>query len=265
LTTDAGVTVKFELPMGADVLRADIALPTEPLRLDALQPVFVAIAEAVIAKGVSTEAEAGRDVTCRAGCGACCRQLVPTTEPEARQLAALVQALPEARRSVVHERFAQALAKLEGSRVLELMRHPEHFTEAEFMGSELPRAYFELGVACPFLENENCSIHPQRPMACREYLVTSPPERCAQPWQEGISRVPLPGVVSTAVTKIGVRPPRRYARWVPLVLALEWAARSEPDELPPRPGPQWLQEFVQQLTGNAPATVPTDAAAPTAT
>jgi len=249
LATEASVTVKLELPMGGDVLRADIALPAEPLPIDALQPVFIAIAEAVIAKGVAAESAQGREVACRPGCGACCRQLVPTTEPEARQLAALVAALPEPRRRAVQDRFTQALARLEGSRVLELMRHPERFSEAEFLASDLPRAYFELGVDCPFLEAENCTIHPQRPIACREYLVTTPPERCSRPWQDGISRVPLPGHVSTAVTKIGVQPPRRFARWVPLVLALEWAAAND-DELPPRPGPQWLQDFVQQLTGS---------------
>lgn len=259
MAADESVTVKLELPLGAEVLRADIAMPAAPMPVDALQPVFVAIAEAVIAKGIAAEAAAGREVSCRAGCGACCRQLVPTTEPEARQLAALVGALPEPRRSAVRERFAQALQQLDGSRVLELMRHPERFSEAEFLASELPKAYFELGVTCPFLENESCSIHPERPIACREYLVTTPPERCSKPWQEGISRVPLPGHVSTAVTKIGVRPPRRFARWVPLVLALEWAARDTQDEMPPRPAPEWLQEFVQQLTGTPPPATATPA------
>jgi hypothetical protein len=33
--------------------------------------------------------------------------------------------------------------------------------------------YFLQGVACPFLEAESCGIHPDRPLACREYLVTS--------------------------------------------------------------------------------------------
>ncbi|HEY5241787.1 MAG TPA: YkgJ family cysteine cluster protein [Polyangiaceae bacterium] len=30
-------------------------------------------------------------------------------------------------------------------------------------------------VSCPFLEEESCSIHPDRPPICREYLVTSSP------------------------------------------------------------------------------------------
>jgi Fe-S-cluster containining protein len=34
---------------------------------------------------------------------------------------------------------------------------------------------------CPFLEDESCSIHPDRPLVCREYLVTSPAELCAGP------------------------------------------------------------------------------------
>ena len=39
----------------------------------------------------------------------------------------------------------------------------------------LGREYFQLGIPCPFLEEESCSIYHDRPITCREYLVTSPP------------------------------------------------------------------------------------------
>ena len=51
---------------------------------------------------------------------------------------------------------------------------------------------------CPFLEEESCSIHPDRPLVCREYLVTSPAELCAGPTQEGVTPVAVPKVSPAA-------------------------------------------------------------------
>jgi Fe-S-cluster containining protein len=100
-------------------------------------------------------------------------------------------------------------------------------------------------VACPFLEDESCSIHPDRPIACREYLVTSPAENCARPSAETVRMVPLAGTASNAIAHLGEEPPARV-RWVPLVLALEWA-EAHPDEGPARPAPEILQEFFARL------------------
>jgi hypothetical protein len=60
---------------------------------------------------------------------------------------------------------------------------------------ELGHLYFEPAIACPFLEDESCSIHPDRPLACREYLVSSPASACAHPSPESIERVDLPLLV----------------------------------------------------------------------
>ena len=256
----ATATVNLALSLGADTLCASITMPTAPLPLDALRPVFRSLAEAVIARAVDADAKAGHSVSCRPGCGACCHQLVPLTEAEARQIAALVDALPAPRRAEVLARFAAARAQLEGTQVLELMLHPERFSEADFLASGLPEAYFRLGIACPFLlADQNCSIHPERPMACREYLVSSPAANCAVPWDKPIRRVPLAAKVSTAVTLLGVAPGQRFARWVPLLLALDWTAEHAHDDLPPRPGPEWLGEFVGRMTGTTVAVTPPSA------
>ena len=50
----------------------------------------------------------GRAISCRAGCGACCRQLVAISVVEARGLADLVARLPPERQAVIRERFAGA-------------------------------------------------------------------------------------------------------------------------------------------------------------
>src|SRR5438046_421758 len=66
------------------------------------------------------QAEAqGRTISCKAGCGACCRQLVAVSVVEAKALADLVAALPADRQQVVRARFADALRRLEEARLLD--------------------------------------------------------------------------------------------------------------------------------------------------
>ncbi len=79
-------------------------------------------------------------------------------------------------------------------------------------------AYFALGVPCPFLEDESCSIHPERPLVCREYLVTSPAELCAGPEQEGVTPVPVPKVSMAAR---GLQDEKDD--WFPLAMLMAWA------------------------------------------
>lgn len=248
---DDTLTARGVFKLGDVRVEAEITVPKRPVPLGDMIPVCRALAEAIVERSVARDAAEGLTVSCRKGCGACCRQLVPLTEPEARQIRDLVDAMPEPRRSEIRERFAQARRRLEESgEVGEKLLHPERFADDELRARDLGLAYFRLGIACPFLEDESCSIHPDRPIACREYLVTSPARFCADPSADTVRVVQLPAKVSTAVTLIGVAEDgsRRFTRWVPLSLALDWAD-SHPDDLPPRPGPEWLRELIARLTG----------------
>ena len=53
-----------------------------------------------------------RSSSSNATCGACCRQLVPISALEARELVRLVDRMPEPRRSVLRQRFNDALRRL---------------------------------------------------------------------------------------------------------------------------------------------------------
>jgi hypothetical protein len=108
--------------------------------------------------------------------------------------------------------------------------------------------YFALGIACPFLENESCSIYEDRPLICREYLVTSDPEHCSRPTAQTVKCVKMPRKASAALAAVedAVDPPG--PPWVPLVLALEWA-KSNPPASRPQPGPALLRLLLEKLTG----------------
>ncbi len=177
--------------------------------------------ERLVAMGVRAAQQEGRAVSCRAGCGACCRQPVPVSAPEAFLLwEMLAGVLPEKRQAYL-ERFeaAQDALRAEG--------FADRTLEGEAAaGKELVRMavdYFKLQIPCPFLEEESCSIHPFRPLICREHLVTSPADLCRHLIHPEI-RMIRPSVSLTQVLV------QMYSTWegepatlLPLPLALDFA------------------------------------------
>lgn len=186
-----------------------------------------------LVNAVVEAAEMGKAISCRKGCGACCRQLVPVSRTEGERLLQVVQEMPAERREVVKARFAAAEIAIEAGGLKERRGRSDR---------ELSTAYFALGVPCPFLEDESCSIHPERPLVCREYLVTSLAELCAGPEQEGVAPVAVPKVSMAAR---GLQDEKDD--WFPLALLMAWA-RTRPRKVERRTGPQWVQRFLKRMS-----------------
>ncbi len=256
-------TVDVELKIGNRRLATKVSVPAGPTRLVDLLPIVQRVADTIVDSAVEDVNQEGRCVSCKKGCGVCCRQLVPISEVEARNIRDLVDGFPEPRRSQVLARFAEARQRLVEAGLLDRLLNRENWNEDEFI--DIGTSYFYQGIACPFLEEESCSIHRDRPVTCREYLVTSPAENCATPRKDNIDKVALPAQVWTALARFDqTDPDAKYCRWVPLVLAPEWAD-SHPDESPPRPGPELLREFFERLTRQSPQpSSPATAGAPPA-
>lgn len=240
------VEVKFRLAAPDRSIEASVRLPREPVRPRDLLPVILGVAGAVTGMSESRVVEDGEVISCRAGCGACCRQLVPVSEPEALHLASLVEAMPEPRRSQIVERFHDARRR--SAEVLDTV----HSASGEAVCVEMTKAgepYFRLGIPCPFLEQESCGIHPQRPSICREYLVTSPPEHCASLDADRIKRVPVPVAVSSALMYFSDGRGTEDARVRPLIEALDWAAELSGQPEPRLPAPEMFRNFLRQFAG----------------
>ena len=184
--------------------------------------------ETVVATAVTDVQRSGQSISCRKGCGACCRQVVPISEAEAHHLDDVIERMSEPRRSDVRTRFVQARKRFESAGLLDRLRRPGDMDDEQRRSLALD--YFRQGVACPFLEDESCSIWPDRPLACREYLVTSPAENCSRPLEEPVVSVRMPGRVSVALGLLGTSIVERGVWWLPLILAPEWVA-SHPVDL----------------------------------
>jgi len=240
------INVNVELAGPEWRLQTTMSVPAEPIALKEMLPLFFSFADAVMSAAANGVEQSGEKISCKKGCGACCRQLVPISETEAHWIAELVDRLPIQKKIEIRDRFAEARRRLAESGLLDKLLHTESWGECE--GWSIAMSYFRLGIACPFLENEACSIHPDRPVKCREYLVTSPAEYCRAPTAETIRPVELPFQMWTMLARLENASPSKKIRWVPLILALEWAD-SHAQEPKPRPGHEVLREFFDCLTG----------------
>ncbi len=231
-------SVSITLPTGEAPLRVTVQVPAWPVAPQVMLPLFHQLANTVADLAEhKAEAQAQR-ISCRKGCAACCRQPVPLAEAEIHYLVNIVAQQPEPRRSELLRRFHTAASHFQETGWLEAYAR---CTDAQELKG-IVREYFNQRVACPFLEEESCSIHPQRPVACREYLVTSDPLHCAADTDAEVRRLPMATTMMDMLGKmVRFRQLPGGKSFLPMVFALAWAEQF-PEPAPEKTGVEWLAE-----------------------
>ncbi|WP_020696661.1 YkgJ family cysteine cluster protein [Reyranella massiliensis] len=233
MAAEAHSTATLRLTVGDLRVVHPVTVPSGSVRASAVVPALQELVNAVVGAAEAKLGESGTAISCRKGCGACCRQLVPVSRTEAERLLGVIEAMPAKRQQALKERFATAAAAIRAAGL---------DATAGRADRELSVGYFALGIPCPFLEEESCSIHPERPLVCREYLVTSPAELCAGPQQKGVTPVPVPKVSMAARSLQD-----DSENWFPLAMLMDWA-KTRPRNGVKRTGPEWVQRFLRRLS-----------------
>jgi Fe-S-cluster containining protein len=216
--------VRVELKVYGEPLAVEGDAPAGLARLDEVLPVFRKVDDAVIDRAVARVEAGGERVSCAKGCSACCRaQPVPVTPPEAYALQQLVESLPEVRQAEVRAAFADRVTRLRSAGLYDAFMHRDPGLSRQ-QARALADRYFRLGLVCPFLVDDACSIYEERPFVCRQYLVTSPAPLCSDPLHNPVKPVPMPMRFATATLTVSEQSFGRPQHTVPLVLALEYAA-----------------------------------------
>jgi Fe-S-cluster containining protein len=232
MAAEAHSTATLRLTVGDLRIVHPITVPSGPVAAADVVPALQGLVNAVVEAAEAGLMKSGEAISCRKGCGACCRQLVPVSRTEGERLLALVETMPAGRREALHSRFAAAEAIIADAGLAERGQRTDR---------ELSLAYFALRLPCPFLEEESCSIHPERPLVCREYLVTSPAELCAGPAQEGVTPVAAPKISMAAR---GLQDENED--WFPLAGLMAWG-KTRPKAGARRTGPEWIQRFLKRI------------------
>ena len=223
--------LQFEMNVGGRPVKAEIPLPNvdSPMRL--LLPAFRKFTDLVIGAEVANVLEGtDRTISCGPACGACCRQLVPISAIEARELKRMLGKLRGPRKAAIRNKMRVIRETLEQENLLEsltvALQNPTDQRALFKVGVD----YMKLGLPCPFLENESCGIHEVRPLICREYLVTSSFEHCAWPTADKVQGINLPRKFSELLARFQDGKGESQVAKVPLALVGDWPINEQVNE-----------------------------------
>ena len=239
-------TVCVQLRIDGRPVEIDVAVPEGPATWEDLLPFLRALVDVSVQLGLERVQREGRTISCRNGCALCCRHIVPVAHFEARFFHDLVERMPEPGGSQVQARFSDVRGRLNQAGFSDVLGSDHELTPEE--GIQLGIDYVRQMIPCPFLEDELCTIYDDRPLKCREYMVTSPAEYCGDPEAGDVDDVALPLRIFRTSLLLEQSAASRQRRWVPLSHVLE----LEPKRLalpPACTGPDLLNEFLTRLTG----------------
>lgn len=245
---DAHMQIRVvELPTPDGVMRGKVGVTTGPMSLAGLVQTALDLTNALVDRAVKLEVIAGRTLSCCAGCGACCRHMVPLSPPEAFYLMDVIDGFDAPRRDEVLSRFDKIENELDRRRMIEELLDPRLTDETAL---PIAKRYFALGLACPFLVDESCSIHQHRPVACRDFNVTSPAEWCAKPYQHDIAKVPMPLPLSAPLSRLTAALSGENACLIPLTLVPRWTRAHAELRKRQWPGPKLFDRFLTELSAD---------------
>ena len=118
-------TANVQLTIRGRRLALKFSVPDRSLQPNDLLPFYRSMSEGLMSLAVHEAKGQGHQVTCKAGCGACCRQLVPISPIEARHLMKVIESMPEPRRSEIRQRFADAREKLQAAGLMPRLGNPQ--------------------------------------------------------------------------------------------------------------------------------------------
>jgi Fe-S-cluster containining protein len=240
--------VDLDTPLGH--IRGKVAVETGPMRLAELVPSALELTNILAGRAVRREEKSGRKVTCGSGCGACCRQMVPVSPPEAFYIADMLDSFDHGSRAEVLGRFDEILRELQRRHMIDELMDPQYSDDPPVL--PIAKQYFNLQRPCPFLREESCTIHPNRPVACREYNVTSPASWCADPYSHEVAKVLMPLPLSAPLAQLTAHLTDSKPRLIPLTLVPYWVSQNI--ELRERqwPGLELFQQFMAKV-GKSPS------------
>jgi Fe-S-cluster containining protein len=190
-------TIAIETPDGR-LPPARVSVPDIAMTLGEVVPPAQQLADGCVRLAVDAARRTGREISCRKGCGACCVQLVPLSIPELCFMVSTVREQGAEYESAVRSRFGSLESALREQGLWEKLEGLSGNGDDSAAAAE----YFSAGIPCPFVENGACSIHPWRPVACREYNVISPPSHCSNPLTSKVERIRIHRRMTTALAKL---------------------------------------------------------------
>lgn len=207
-------------------------------------PVARAVCDAIIDVTLRHALSDKRRISCRKGCSTCCSYLVPLSVAEVYRLQNEFLQMPDTHRMPVLKSYIEAAKKILNGKAQKILQNSDDL-------QKISDWYAGLGIQCPFLSNGICSIYEMRPLACREYYVSSRPERCKNNSTHDPNIVHLPVSILESIGTLVQRLEQSQVEAVILPMALvdidEFCTRSKKTW----PAVQMINLFLDIIEENA--------------
>ena len=242
---------RFEVALNtpAGRLTTAIDVPTGLIPITAIVPLTRRLGDEAAELEIQQTTETGQTISCRKGCAACCRMLVPLSVPEAFSLRDYVGQLSADRRTYLLNRLSDTKDRVKRAglwdRLNDVAEASRPVSDEEL--DPINQSYYALRMPCPYLENELCSIYEARPAACRELLVTSPAELCQDLVQNPVTPLPVSMRISSVLGLAWGTLTNSPPRLIPLPIALDWAERHEEESRRTWPGSSLLDQVLDSM------------------
>ncbi|MBL7186359.1 MAG: YkgJ family cysteine cluster protein [Phycisphaerae bacterium] len=174
-------TINLELDVLDERLRFRIGVADEQVRLADIVPLARTISARIADIVIARNRREGIDIACRKGCGHCCKShLVPLAIPEVFRLKEYIYSRPRDQRDAMLRLCLLAAKGILSEEPPEFMapRTPTDSIDSLAFLSDVSKWYVGLGVCCPFLSKNICTIYENRPLACRDYFVYGGSNAC---------------------------------------------------------------------------------------
>ncbi len=215
-------------------------------RLSEMAPLARAISTKLALATLERLRENGKSVPCCKGCSACCSYLIPLSVPEAFCMAEELFALPpEKGKTLLQSSLDTAKTILE--QMPEDFNTGESPTDSGIRSSQLGTWYAGLRLHCPFLSDDLCVMYDQRPIACREHVVTGSATSCNVEGTDEPDVAKMPVSVLECLGRLAAELEQSEVEAIMLPLALPWAQENTERSNRTWPAVTMVEQFIHIL------------------
>jgi Fe-S-cluster containining protein len=212
---------------------------------DIVQPARKLSNEVVLAHQEQIE-QKGQKVPCKKGCCSCCSSLIPMSVPEVFRMREDFMEMPNEKSSVLLRNCIQSAQQiLKKSRNRACLK--DFAEKGKDKTNQISDWYGELGIVCPFLSGGICSIYEERPLACREHIVTEISTSCKKDSKSKPKVVPMQVSVLEALGQLASELEGTEVDAIILPFSLAWAQDNPQRAQRKWPAEEMVQRFAKIL------------------
>lgn len=237
------ISTRITLKIGGRPQQLYISVPNRKTKAEVLLPFFRSVTQKAEDIAINEARQKGNTVSCSKGCDACCSQLIAITPIEAAYLTKLISRMSKARQKQIKDRFRDIQEQLESAGLRQQVMNITENTDLVSIGLK----YFELKLPCPFLQDRCCSIYAERPLVCREYLVSNPAQNCQTPSKHSVQILEFPVKMSRVLSELDYQWSGLPERVVPLSQLTIWLETNS-HSIPPRHSKDWVEDALKTLS-----------------